>query len=216
MRHDTLTLADGDSPFCQNPADSFTLPARFYIDNTIFENELDAIFYRSWWYAGHVSQLTNSGDYLTANIGDQNVFIVRDRNNDLRAFYNVCKHRGHELIQGEGTTGGLVCPYHAWSYQLDGKLKRAPHTGNLHDFDIDKICLDKIQVEEFCGFVYVNLDSNAPSLKSQSSNLSDEIHTWAQDIDRLTFAHRLTYNIRSNWKNVVDNFRVLNAWLHDS
>ena len=131
---------------------------------------------------------------------------MRDRQGTLRAFYNVCKHRAHRLLSGEGTTGGIVCPYHAWTYTLDGQLFRAPHTESLEGFDVAGICLDRIRVEEFCGFVYVNLDPDAAPLAEQSGGLAGEILHWAPDVERLTFGHRLTYEIRSNWKNVVDNF----------
>jgi len=132
--------------------------------------------------------------------------VVRDREGELRAFYNVCKHRAHQLLSGEGNAALIVCPYHAWTYKLNGNLHGAPHTQNLQDFRTQDICLDQIQVEEFCGFVFVNLDAKAPSLVSQSGDLQSEVMHWAPDVDQLTFGHRLSYDIKSNWKNVVDNF----------
>lgn len=99
-----------------------------------------------------------------------------------------------------------MCPYHAWVYRLDGQLVRAPETEHLEDFAPQEICLDTVQVEEFCGFIYVNLDNEAASLASQTGDLATEIGHWAPDIESLTFGHRLTYDIKSNWKNVVDNF----------
>ena len=132
--------------------------------------------------------------------------MVRTRDGVLKAFYNVCKHRAHELLQGEGRTARITCPYHAWTYDLGGRLIKAPHTEALVDFDPSTICLDEVQVEAFCGFIYVNLDPDATPLAEQSGQLGEEIRRWAPDVDRLTFAHRLTYDIKSNWKNVVDNF----------
>jgi len=99
-----------------------------------------------------------------------------------------------------------MCPYHAWVYDLTGQLRRAPETENLENFETNDICLDTVQVEEFCGFIYVNLDPDASSLATQSGDLGTEITHWAPDISDLTFGHRLTYDIKSNWKNVVDNF----------
>ena len=89
---------------------------------------------------------------------------------------------------------------------LEGQLARAPHTENLQDFDTKDICLDQVRVEEFCGFIYVNLDASARSLASQSGNLESEIRHWAPDVEKLTFGHRLSYDIKSNWKNIIDNF----------
>lgn len=97
-------------------------------------------------------------------------------------------------------------PYHAWVYDLTGQLRRAPETENLKGFATNDICLDTVRVEEFCGFAYVNLDPAAPSLANQSGDLAAEVMHWAPDVGELTFGHRLTYDIKSNWKNVVDNF----------
>jgi choline monooxygenase len=100
----------------------------------------------------------------------------------------------------------IVCPYHAWRYRLNGQLAGAPHTADLKDFSTSEIHLSPIQVEEFCGFIFVNLDSSARPLREMSGALEREIRHWAPDIDQLTFGHRLSYDIKSNWKNVVDNF----------
>ena len=145
-------------------------------------------------------------DSVTIDIAGRPIAVVRDRDGVLRAFYNVCKHRAHHLLSGDGKTSRIMCPYHAWTYRLDGQLVRAPHTETLEDFDVNTICLDQVQVEEFCGFVYVNLDPLSASLSSQTGDLETEIRHWAPDIEQLTFGHRLTYDIKSNWKNVVDNF----------
>lgn len=154
----------------------------------------------------HVEKVRQAGAYIAVEIAGQPVAVVRDRDGVLRAFYNVCKHRAHALLIGEGVSNRITCPYHSWTYKMDGQLVRAPHTETLENFNAKDICLDQVQVEEFCGFVYVNLDPNAPSLALQSGDLETEIRHWAPDIDKLTFAHRLTYDIKSNWKNIVDNF----------
>ena len=143
---------------------------------------------------------------MTTRIAGHPVAILRDQENNLRAFYNVCKHRAHELLRGEGEVSKILCPYHAWLYRLDGSLARAPHSENLLDFDVKNIRLDSVQVESFCGFIYVNLDPDAKPLREQSGGLEKEIRHWAPDVERLTFGCRLTYDIQSNWKNVVDNF----------
>ena len=155
---------------------------------------------------GHVEKLRETGSYVTTTINNQPILIVRDREGALRAFYNVCKHRAMQLLEGEGTSNNIMCPYHAWTYDLDGQLIRAPETDHLENFDTRAICLDEVQVEEFCGFVYVNLDTAAKPLAKISGDLANEINHWAPDVNDLTFSHRLTYDIKSNWKNVVDNF----------
>lgn len=189
-----------------DPASSLSLQAEAYTQNEWFSLEQNAVFSHSWQWVCHIEKLREPGAYVTTIIAGQSIMVVRDKDGTLRAFYNVCKHRAHELLQGEGTVGHIMCPYHAWAYRLDGKLQVAPHTKSLKGFDKSEICLDQVQVEEFCGFVYVNLDPNAAPLTEQSGDLRREIMYWAPEVDELTFGHRLTYDIKSNWKNVVDNF----------
>lgn len=192
--------------FHEDPGRSLSLRKEAYTDARWYDIDLKHIIARTWQFVCHVERLREPGMYVTACIAGQPIVLVRDRDGVLRAFYNVCKHRAHELLSGEGVTNKIMCPYHAWTYKLSGELLRAPHTEALIGFKTEEICLDQVQVEEFCGFVYVNLDPAAPSLASQSGDLAMEIRHWAPDVDRLTFGHRLTYDIKSNWKNVVDNF----------
>jgi choline monooxygenase len=189
-----------------DPSRSLSLRKEAYVDHAWFEADRTAILGRSWQWVCHVEKLRTPGSYLATEIAGRPVALVRDRDGTLRAFYNVCKHRAHALLSGEGETTRIMCPYHAWVYRLDGRLVRAPETDHLADFDRDEICLDAVQVEEFAGFVFVNLDPEAAPLREQSGNLETEIRHWAPDIDKLTFGRRLSYDIRSNWKNVVDNF----------
>ena len=168
MNMPVLRLQDGDSPFRKDPSKSFTLPARFYHDAGIYELEKDAIFYRNWWYAGHVSQLEKPGCYITAQIHEQNVFVVRAKDGQLNAFYNVCQHRGHELLNGAGRTNIIVCPYHAWAYDFNGGLKAARNTDRMKSFKKCDFALKPVRVEVFCGLVFVNLDPDAKSLKEMT------------------------------------------------
>ena len=189
-----------------NPARSYSLSADAYTQDAWFSVDINEIMAKTWQWVCHVEKVRDAGSYIAVDIAGQPVVVLRDLNGELRGFYNVCKHRAHQLLAGSGQTKKIMCPYHAWTYQLSGELVRAPHTESLQAFKLEDICLDSIQVEEFCGFIYVNLNSNAPSLASQSQNLATEIEYWAPDINQLTFSRRLTYDIKSNWKNVVDNF----------
>ena len=202
-QQDYQRIADG---YDQNPAAAMSLKAEAYTDPAWFALEQNAIFAKSWQWVCHVEKVREPGQYVTATIAGRSIVVLRDREGVLRAFYNVCKHRAHELLEGEGTANHIMCPYHAWVYRLDGGLHRAPHTESLVGFNKDEICLDAVQVEAFCGFIYVNLDSNAAPLAEQSGDLGREIMYWAPEVEELTFGHRLTYDIKSNWKNVVDNF----------
>ena len=195
-----------DEPFDRDPEQSFTIPARYYLDEDILEQEKESIFYRNWFYAGHQSQLTEPGCYLTVQVCDQNILVVRDRQGDLRAYYNVCQHRGHELLFGSGKVRTITCPYHAWSYGYDGELKAARNTEKLVDFDKCRFSLKPVQVEVFCGLVFVNLDLGAAPLKQQAASLEKEIRKFCPRVDEVTFAQRDDYDVASNWKMLVDNF----------
>ncbi|MEM9909422.1 MAG: ring-hydroxylating oxygenase subunit alpha [Pseudomonadota bacterium] len=202
-QHEFDTIRTGFDP---DPSRSLSLRKEAYVDPSWYRVDQDEIVARTWQWVCHVEKLREKGAFLTAEIAGRPIAIVRGRDGELRAFYNVCKHRAHALLSGEGRTSRIMCPYHAWVYGLDGQLIRAPHTETLQDFDTGDICLDTVQVEEFCGFIFVNLDPDAPSMTRQTGNLETEIRHWAPDIADLTFGARLTYDIKSNWKNVVDNF----------
>jgi len=202
-RHQFSAIGSG---YHADPSQSLSLNAEAYTDPRWFEVDRDGIIAKTWQWVCHVEKVRSPGAYVTVEIAGKPIAVVRDKEGVLRAFYNVCKHRAHKLLTGEGQAARIMCPYHAWTYKLDGQLLRAPHTEHLVDFDPAEIQLSQVQVEEFCGFIYVNLDPGATSLKSLSGGLENEIHHWAPDIDQLTFGYRLTYDIKSNWKNVVDNF----------
>ena len=188
------------------PQFSSTLHANCYTDEKYLEVERHAIFQKTWQWACHEEKLHEAGDYYVTDIAGQSILLLRNTAGKLRAFYNVCQHRAHELLQGEGKTKMIVCPYHSWCYDLDGELLVARHTEHIEEFNQGEICLNQVQVEEFCGFIYVNLDPYADPLADQSGDLSKEISEFAPDVNDLTFAHRLTFDIKSNWKNIVDNF----------
>ena len=193
-------------PFHSDPKRSFTMPARFYHEPEVYDLEQENIFYQSWLYVGHVSRLKNPGDYITVRIHQQSIFVIRGRSGELRGFYNVCLHRGHELLNGEGRTNVIVCPYHAWAYDFNGSLKAARNSENVEGFDRCDFTLKAIQVEVFCGMVFINLDAGAPSMQEQTGNLEDEIRYYCPDVDNLVFAQRDRYDVECNWKVMVDNF----------
>jgi carnitine monooxygenase subunit len=200
---DVREIALGFDP---DPARSMSLRSDAYTERRWLDADVAAIFARTWQWVCHVEKLAGPGSYVSATIAGLPIAVVRGRDGALRAFYNVCKHRAHELLSGSGVTGSIVCPYHAWSYNLDGRLRGARRADRMETFDKSEICLDPVQVEEFGGFVYVNLDPGARPLGEQAADLAGEIERWAPDVAQLTFAQRLTYDVQSNWKNVIDNF----------
>ena len=202
----TQTAVDIGQGWHPDPGASLSLHADAYTKQRWFDADQAAIIGRTWQWICHGEKLRAPGSFTAESIAGMPIFAVRDGDGELRAFYNVCQHRAHELVQGEGRLKNLVCPYHGWSYDLSGQLKAARHTSHLVDFDPGDICLDQVQITEFGGFVYVNLDPGAAPLQELSGDFGAEIAHWAPDVEQLKLAHHLTYKIKSNWKNVVDNF----------
>jgi choline monooxygenase len=194
------------SGYHPDPSRSFSLRAQAYTDPAWFNIDQREILAKSWQWVCHAEKVRSSGTFATTRVAGHPIAVIRDEQGVLRAFYNVCKHRAHPVLTGEGAIRRIVCPYHAWRYRLDGQLAGAPCTGDLQDFSTSEIRLTEVRVEEFCGFVFVNLDASAAPLRELSGALESEVRHWAPDIEQLTFGHRLTYEIRSNWKNIVDNF----------
>jgi choline monooxygenase len=197
------TLRAGFDPVAERSA---SLTSRAYRDPRFLSLEQTEIFFRSWQFLCHAENLREPGSYVAGSIQGRGIFVARDAQNQLRAFYNVCRHRGHELLKGVGSVRAITCPYHAWSYGLDGTLSVAPGSKSLEHFNKSDFGLKPIRVEEFCGLIFVNLDMDSPPLGAVSGNLATEIKSYAPDLERLTFAHRLTYTVQANWKAVLDNF----------
>ncbi len=195
-----------DDPFTKDPSLSYTMPARFYVNPEIYELEKDAIFYKTWHYAGHVSQVAEQRSYFTTSIHDQNIFIARGQDDKIRAFYNVCAHRGHELLQGSGKKNVITCPYHAWAFDFSGNLVAARNSENVSSFKKCDFSLKEVRLEVFCGMIMVNLDPDAIPFTEQFDGLEDEIRQYMPSVDTLEFAQRDTFDVASNWKVLVDNF----------
>jgi choline monooxygenase len=192
--------------FDADPARSYTLRSRYYIDPAVYEREKEAIFYRTWNYVCHAGAVGEIGGYATARIADQEIFAIRGKDGTLRGFHNVCSHRAHQLVKGAGKAKVITCPYHAWSYHADGRLRTARGSEKVDGFRTEEFCLKPVRVEEYAGFVFANLDSDAAPLAGQAGDLEKEIRHHCPDLDRLKFVRRLTYEVKANWKNVVDNY----------
>lgn len=201
------TLKNLTERFNSDPQYSYSLPTQAYIKPDFLDIEREAVFYSSWQYVCHIEKLRNPGDYVAIDIQERPIVVVRDHAGLLRAFYNTCRHRGHELVkEGHGNIKSFVCPYHAWTYNLDGVLRGARHSKTIKDFYFDDFGLIPVQAEAFCNMVFVNLDPEASALAAQSGDLAREIKQYAPDLDSLTHSYQLTYRVKANWKIIVDNF----------
>jgi len=183
-----------------------SLSARYYTDPAIYRRELDGLLSSTWQYAGHISQLQNTGDYFCFEVAEQNLFCVRDESNAIRSFYNVCQHRAHELLEGSGNARALSCPYHSWTYALSGQLKSAPNMRAVPGFDAGKICLSEVRTEEFCGFVFVNLNPTAEPMDTWFPNVREELSAFVPGIEELKPLLHVEALERCNWKVSVENY----------
>ena len=208
MTHLKAVKPKSGLPVHEQPQHSYTLASHLYLDENIYEQEKRKIFYCNWHYAGHLSQLSKPGDYLTATVADESIFIVRGQDDTLRGFYNVCRHRAHQLLEGSGNTRNIVCPYHAWSYALNGELRHARISEKVPGFDKSEFCLQPVRVDTLCDLVFFNLDPDAESLESHAPGLVQDIQDRVPELGDLRGIDSLTFGptITANWKVVVDNF----------
>ena len=182
------------------------LEAKFFNDETIYKRVEENIFYKTWQFACHASQLRIPGDYFTLTLFDQDIIVLRDKKNSLRALYNVCQHRGHKLVDGSGNKKLLVCPYHRWSYELDGRLRAAPNSTSVTGFDSSSICVPGLRVEEFLGFVFINLDKDCNSMDTSYPGVKTAILELCADIEQRAFAYEHTADEGCNWLTAVENY----------
>jgi phenylpropionate dioxygenase-like ring-hydroxylating dioxygenase large terminal subunit len=190
----------------ETPQPVHSLEARYYTDPAIFENERRGLLSRTWQYAGHVSQVPSPGDYFTFEIAGEAIFCIRGREGELRSFYNVCQHRAHQLVEGTGTARVLVCPYHAWTYELTGGLRSGPNVRAVPGFDRSKICLTQVRTEEFHGFIFVNLDPDAAPMDEWYPGVREEIAEYVPDIDKLAPLEWVEIPETCNWKVSIENY----------
>ncbi len=192
----------GFDPVAEN---SLTLPASWYFDPEIYRLEHEAIFYRNWWYQCHVGDVAEPGDYYAGSVADQAVFIIRDQAGELHAFYNVCSHRAHPLLEGQGNTSLIVCPYHQWCYRADGCFHGARGRESLRDWIPDNADLKPVRLENYGGLLFVNLDPQAVPLARQSPKFLRDMYATCPGLDRLVRAYRFEREIAANWKTLIDN-----------
>jgi nitrite reductase/ring-hydroxylating ferredoxin subunit len=199
------SLHDADTAGARRPlAKATTLPARFYTDPDVFAAEREAIFARSWISVARLEDLAVTGDYVTFAIAGEPVVVVRDRDGALRAFSNVCRHRNMTIVEGTGSAKALQCPYHLWTYRLDGTLARAPGMERAIGFDPATVCLPELRVEDWLGWVFVNLDPEAAPLAPQLTGL--EAICAPHDLGSMRRVGVLDYPSPWNWKISVENF----------
>jgi choline monooxygenase len=182
-----------------------SLPAYWYTDQAILDLERERIFLRTWQYVGRTAQVAEVGDYFTATILDLPLVVVRGENG-LRAFVNVCRHRRHLVMSGEGNKKVLQCPYHAWTYGLDGCLRAAPRSDREKGFDKKAFPLLPLRLDTWGPWVFVNADAGADPLESVLGELPSLIARSGLDPNQLQFRHRKEWARSANWKAMLENY----------
>ncbi len=183
-----------------------TLPGRLYHDPAIYEEELRRIFSTMWLCVGRDEDIPKPGDYLTRSIGSESVIITRDAREEAHAFYNVCRHRGTRLLTEPSGSGlsTIQCPYHAWTYGLDGTLRGAPHMEESAHFDKQNFSLSRVRLERWDGFLFVNLDRDAEPLRDFLGEMAAKFARYR--LGDLRRGKRIAYSVASNWKMLAENY----------
>ncbi len=185
-------------------ARAWCLPSRFYTDPDIFAAEKAEIFARTWQVAGHRHQPANPGDFFTAELEGEPLLLARGVNGELRAFYNVCRHRAGPPAQGCGSRRIFRCGYHGWTYGLDGKLISATEVEGVQGFHPEEFALKPVRAEEWFNLIFVNLDSNAAPLSESLGELPGQAERFA--FAQMKLFERRTYDMKCNWKTYIDNY----------
>jgi phenylpropionate dioxygenase-like ring-hydroxylating dioxygenase large terminal subunit len=183
-----------------------TLRWTTYTDPALAARERERIFASAWQYVGHLGELGDGAGYLATRVGDIPVVVTRDREGVLRAFLNVCRHRGSVLAAGAAARETLQCPYHAWTYGLDGVLKTAPRSNREPGFDCEGISLRPASVDAWGPFLFANANPDAPSLPEVLGALPELVAGAGVDVHELEHHSRAEAKVAANWKIVAENF----------
>ena len=183
-----------------------SLAAKYYTDPEVFRLESQGLMASTWQFGCHASELVQPGDYATFEIAGESLFAVRGRDGKIRVFYNVCQHRAHQLVDGAGTKRVIVCPYHAWTYELTGELRAGPNIKSVEGFDAASIRLSEARAEEFLGFVFVNLDPDASPMDEWFPNARAELKEWMPNWAELKPLEWVEIPENCNWKVSVENY----------
>jgi phenylpropionate dioxygenase-like ring-hydroxylating dioxygenase large terminal subunit len=182
-----------------------TLEQKYFVSPDLFAEEEEKIFSKQWMLVGHQSQLAEAGDYFVAVVADESLIVVRDQRSVIHGFYNVCRHRGTRLKEDAcGHASAIQCPYHAWTYGLDGRLIGAPHMDQIPGFDKADYSLHAVNLALWEGFIFVNLAKSATPLEEWFAPLNGKFSHWNMSI--LRPAKRIEYDVKANWKLMFENY----------
>ena len=181
----------------------FSLPRRFYTSTGIYENDIKNYWNNSWLWVGHITQVSEPGDFFVFDYGQESVIISHDRDNQINAFMNVCRHRGSRVcIEKSGSKRVFSCPYHAWTYELDGQLRSAREMGP--EFDRHDYSLRQLNLKIFQGLIFVCASDAPPDIEAGLRDIAPL--TAPFDIENMKIAHSASYPVSANWKLAIENY----------
>ena len=189
--------------------ESSCIPPICYSNDKILEIEKDIFFKQQWICIGHVNFLKKAGDFITKDILNTPVIIIRDKSLEIRVFANVCKHRSAKLLEGTGNTKGIICPFHSWAYNLEGKLKGVPNMNDAKYFNKENLSLKEFPSEERQGFCFVHFGDNPEKLDDQIDNFENIHSKWP--MESLLSTRERSFNVNCNWKAFLE---VFNEYYH--
>ncbi|MDP9098315.1 MAG: aromatic ring-hydroxylating dioxygenase subunit alpha [Verrucomicrobiota bacterium] len=182
-----------------------TLPQRYFVSSEVMAEEEKEIFLKHWLLVGHQSRIPKAGDYFVQETAGESVIIARDRSGVIRGFYNVCRHRGTRLCEDSGGHSSTIqCPYHAWTYGLDGRLIGSPHMDDVPGFDRSQYSLHPANLELWEGFIFVKLGDDDMPLEQWFAPLAGKFSNW--NLPRLRSVKRVEYDVKANWKLMFENY----------
>lgn len=183
-----------------------TLEPDYYTSPEVFGKETVGLLAKSWQFACHEHEIAGIGDYFTFEIAGESLFSIRGHDGEVRSFYNVCQHRAHQMVEGRGNTRVVVCPYHAWTYELTGEFRAGPNTQAVEGFNKSEICLTPVRTEIFHSFVFVNLDDNAKPMDEWYPGVREELGQYVPGIAELAPLEWVKVPEKCNWKVSVENY----------
>jgi len=182
-----------------------SMPQKYFVSPEIFADEQKKIFANEWLLVGHQSQIARAGDYIVQRVNGESLIVIRDKRGGMNGFFNVCRHRGSRLIENDGgNCAAIQCPYHAWTYGLDGRLLGAPHMDEVSDFDKADYPLHEVNLGLWEGFIFVNLSNKPQPLEKWFAPLKRKFSHWNMSV--LRPAKRIEYDVSANWKLMFENY----------